>query len=139
MRAVPFLILWAGCVELPIGPGADPGDDWVPVSYVDEGDLCFEDQGGDVVVRVTAPDCLSSSCSRDLGGSCEGTVVGDVVTLTSEVHWEQNQGPEVACTDDCGAPAVSCALPALADGTYSVALGTETVELVVPVTTSCGI
>ena len=141
MRSIPFLMGFAACVGVG-GPTTDDSgaavDDWQPVSYVDEGELCFENQGVDVVVQVTAPDCLSSSCSRNLAGTCEGTLSGDTITLTSDIHWEDNVGEGVACTDDCGAPTVSCTLPALADGTYVVVLGGVETELVVPVVGSCG-
>ncbi|MBX2802079.1 MAG: hypothetical protein KTR31_30640 [Myxococcales bacterium] len=117
----------AGCPPL---PGVS---DWQPVSYVDEGEVCFSADGTDVTVDVVAPDCLSSSCSRDLGGSCEAVVDGTDITLTSEVTWEQDAGTGIACTDDCGIPMVTCTIADLADGTYTVTHGTETLTLTVPV------
>ena len=36
------------------------GGNWDTVSYTDEGDLCFEQKGGNVTVVVAAPDCLST-------------------------------------------------------------------------------
>jgi hypothetical protein len=134
MRWIPFVVVFAACI------GIDGiGDNWEPVSWVDEGSLCLENQGTDVVVTVRAPECLSSSCSRDLGGSCEATVDGDVITLTSEVHWEQNNGVNIACTDDCGAPTVSCTIADLPDGTYTILHGAEEVEVVVPLVEPCSV
>lgn len=114
-----------------------PGvSDWQPVSFVDEGEVCFEDAAPDVTVRVIAPGCLSSSCSRDLGGSCTAVVDGTDITLTSDISWEEDRG-DVACTDDCGIPAVSCTLADLPDGTYTVTFGSQTLTLTVPVDEKC--
>jgi len=137
MRHVLPLLL-AACTGT--GNGTDTGaiDDWQPVSYVDEGTVCFESSGVDLVVNVTAQDCMSSSCSRAFEASC--TVTRDdatTLTLTSDIHWEQNVGVGVPCTDDCGIPRTSCTLPSLADGTYVVKFGTEELELVFPATEPC--
>ncbi len=100
---------------------------WEPVSYIDEGTVCLEDDGSDVRVTVTAPDCLSSSCSRNLGGSCEATVEGSTITVTSEIVWENAvSGPNLSCTDDCGLPRVACTIPGgLPEGEYEVVIGDD--------------
>jgi len=107
---------------------------WEEVSYVDEGAVCLEADGADVRVTVTAPDCLSSSCSRDLGGQCEATVDGSTITVTSTITWEQAvAGPNLACTDDCGLPQVSCTIPGgLDDGEYTVEIGGESTTVDYP-------
>src|SRR5262245_51240662 len=102
-------------------PGTAPVDDWQPQSRIDVGTVCFEDRDTDVAVRVDPQDCLSSSCSRAFQGTCTATLTGTTtITVTSDISWEQNQGENVACTDDCGSTAVECTLPDLADGTYTV-------------------
>lgn len=105
---------------------------WEPVSFADEGEVCFDADGTDVTVEVAAPGCLSSSCSRNLGGSCAAVVDGTDITLTSEVTWEQDRGVGIACTDDCGLPSVMCTMEDLADGTYTVTHGDETFTLTIP-------
>ncbi|MEN0068621.1 MAG: hypothetical protein AAGA48_41270 [Myxococcota bacterium] len=107
---------------------------WEPVSYVDEGAVCLEASGSDVTVTVTAPDCLSSSCSRDLGGSCEAVVDGSTITVTSEITWEEAvAGSNLDCTDDCGAPRVTCTIEGgLADGPYTVEIGGEATSIEFP-------
>lgn len=143
MRPCWMMMLAAACTG--VGPGDSgktgdtgaPVDDWQPVSYVDEGELCIEGSDTDVTIWVDPQECLSSSCSRAFMGSCEATVQGATITVTSDISWEENRGPNVACTDDCGSTAVSCALPALADGTYTVIFGSEQRELVVPIEETC--
>lgn len=107
---------------------------WEEVVYTDEGAVCLEADGSDVVVTVTAPDCLSSSCSRNLGGSCEATVDGSTITVTSEITWEEAvAGPNLACTDDCGAPQVTCTIPGgLAAGPYTIEIGEDRVMVDFP-------
>jgi hypothetical protein len=130
-HALPLLL--AACTGTATG-----NDDWQPVSYVDEGEVCFESSGVDLVAYVTAPDCLSSSCSRAFEGSCTLTMDDpSTLTLTSDIRWEQNVGERVACTDDCGIPRVSCTLPSLPDGTYTVAFGSQTLDLTFPATEPC--
>jgi hypothetical protein len=119
------------------GDSTAPGDDWQLQSYVDEGALCFEGTATEVTVWVDPQLCLSSSCSRAFQGSCTATLADTTITVTSDISWEQNVGVGVDCTDDCGSTAVSCTLPPLADGTYTVLFGTEQVELVIPTTQPC--
>ena len=135
MRYLPLFLALAACPPVTGGGGSD--EDWQPVSYIDEGQVCFADQDMEVVVSVTAPDCLSSSCSRDLAGECTAVVDGTTITLTSDIHWEQNIGEKVACTEDCGAPTVECTISDLPDGTYTVTLGGVESTLIVPITEPC--
>ena len=117
----------------------DTGDvTWTPMSYVDEGDVCFGtvDSDTDSTISVVVQDCMSSSCSREFAGSCSATIVDNQITLTSDIHWEDAIG-DIDCTDDCGIPATSCTLEGLADGTYTVAFGTQTLTLTVPSVEDC--
>jgi hypothetical protein len=125
-----FFAFAAACNALP------GQDDWQPVSFVDEGTVCFAQQDSDISISVTAPGCMSSSCSRNFAGSCAATVSGTEIALTSDIAWEQNEG-DVACTDDCGIPTTSCDLTGLADGSYTVTFGDQTFALTVPVADPC--
>jgi len=106
---------------------------WETITYEDEGTLCFQQLDAEIVVTVTAPECLSSSCSRDLDGACTATVDGATIEVTSEITWEQNEGPFANCTDDCGSPSIQCSLGELSAGSYTVVHGEDEVALVVPV------
>lgn len=101
---------------------------WEAVSIPDEGNVCLEPQESDVRVTVTADGCLSSSCSRNLGGSCEALVDGTTITVTSEITFERAvAGARLFCTDDCGVAQVTCTIPGgLADGMYDIVIGDET-------------
>jgi hypothetical protein len=129
MRSVLVLLTLSGC-------GIAPIEEWQLITYIDDGELCFQSQGPDLLIAVTAPDCLSSSCSEQLGGGCEPVVDNLTITLTSEVYWQQYVGV-LDCTDDCGAPTVSCKIAGLPEGTYTVLHGDDQVQLVVPVAASC--
>ena len=134
MRYLTLLTFLMACDPTGVGGGSD--DEWEPVSFVDEGDACLAQQGTDVVVTVSVQECLSSSCDRDLGGECAATVEGNTITLTSEIRWETAVTPEM-CTDDCGLPSVTCTIPALADGTYTVVHGAQETTVVVPIADAC--
>lgn len=116
-------------------------DDWQPQEHIDDGAPCFASGDSGVDVVVVLEECLSSSCSRNLVGSCEATVDGNTITLTSTITWEQNVGEGVACTEDCGVPQANCTIEGLADGDYTVEYGGQTLDLTVPVadTASCSV
>jgi hypothetical protein len=126
----PVLLLAVACT------GAE---DWQPVTYTDEGDVCFEADGADLSIHVTAPDCMSGSCSREFGGSCTATRAGATITLTSDIHWEENVAPGAMCTADCGIPTVHCTLADLPAGDYTVKLGATEVSLSFPDPEPCGL
>lgn len=118
------LLLMPSCV----GP-------WDTVAFEDEGELCFAERGGGVSIEVTAPGCLSSSCSRDVAAECSATLEGTRIEVTSSISWEEKQ--RGTCTLDCGIAMASCGLDALPAGTYTVVHGEDEVELTVPVVASC--
>ncbi len=120
------------------GDTADTDVSWEPVSYIDEGDVCFGtvDADADSTVSVVVQDCMSSSCSRAFQGACTAAVAGTEITLTSDISWEDATG-NIDCTDDCGIPATSCTLEGLAEGTYNVTFGTESLTLAVPSSEDC--
>ncbi len=104
---------------------------WGEVSFTDEGELCFTQQLAAVSVQVSAPDCLSSSCTRNVESSCSATVEGTRIEITSEFSWDE-KGGRAPCTADCGIATAECSLGPLADGTYTVVHGEEELQLVVP-------
>jgi hypothetical protein len=108
------------------------GGQWGEVSFVDEGELCFSSQLDAIAVEVRAPECMSSSCSRDTQATCDATVEGNRITITSDIRWEEKDGGLKGCTLDCGTAAADCNIGQLAPGTYTVVHGEEETELVVP-------
>ncbi|MEM6927116.1 MAG: hypothetical protein AAF602_09320 [Myxococcota bacterium] len=126
IRISPFLVL--ACTVV----GCETTPEYALVQLVDEGELCFEGAGETVTVTVTADACLSSSCTRGVGGSC--SLASDVaqIFVDSEIVWEEQVG-DVDCTDDCGIASVTCTLDGVAAGTYDVVHGTQRTSLTVPV------
>jgi hypothetical protein len=107
---------------------------WGSVSRENEGDVCFAQRGSDVEVTVTACDCLSGSCSRDVGGNCDAMVMGTTIEITSEIHWEDRGGQ---CTDDCQRASVTCTIATPPAGDYSVVFGDQQQQVTVPVVEDC--
>lgn len=107
--------LLAGC------PLVDPVD---VTELVDEGELCIGSDGRLVVDWQT---CLSSSCDTLTDATCDATLDGGTLTVTSYGRIE-SQG--TTCTDDCGFAAARCDLPLIEDpSTVTVSHGTATVAL----------
>ena len=125
------LTLTLGCEK----PGERPNDDWQATSQVDAGTTCVKAKSADSKgsVSVDGDLCLSSSCSRDIVGSCDATLDGNTITVTSQFDWEENVGQYVPCTYDCVTLVAECGevgpLPA---GTYTIVHGDESKEVVVP-------
>jgi hypothetical protein len=138
VRTTSILTLLAAC------GGEAPEDTdtvtWGEVSHVDDGTVCFGTVDIDTVstLTVTASDCLSSSCTDNVEGSCAATVDGTDITLTSDLRWDEVTGGSVACTDDCGTAVTRCELEALPEGTYTVSFGSQTLTLDVPQAEDCG-
>lgn len=127
---VPFT-LSLGCD----GRGVRPNDNWQAASQTDEGTTCVKAGSTDkkASIHVNGELCLSSSCSRNIKGSCDATLDGSTITVTSQFDWEENVGVNVPCTYDCISRIVECGtvgpLPA---GTYTLVHGTASEEVVVP-------
>lgn len=127
---VPFT-LSLGCD----GRGVRPNDNWQAASRTDEGTTCVKAGSTDkkASIHVNGELCLSSSCSRNIEGSCDATLDGSTITVTSQFDWEENVGANVPCTYDCISRIVECGtvgpLPA---GTYTLVHGTASEEVVVP-------
>jgi hypothetical protein len=110
---------------------------WETITFVDEGELCFEQRGSEVIVQVTAPDCLASGCSRDVEGSCSAALEGTTIQLTSEIVWEEDESKFAQCKSDCRHAVVECSAGVLAPGSYTVVHGEDEVPLVVPADGTC--
>jgi len=117
-------------------------ENWEMITHTDTGTACLDattaDGNGEVTVRSDF--CLSSSCSRNAVGSCEATLDGTTITITSQFEVEELTGDEVICTDDCGTIEANCgSVGPLAAGTYTMILGESTEEIEVPTTEGdCG-
>jgi hypothetical protein len=130
---VPLALLFTSLVACGEGDG-DGLDDWQAQSQTNDGIACLSaptiDENGSVTVRANV--CLSSSCSRNAVSSCEVSLDGDTLTVTSQFDWEENVGEGIACTDDCQDIVAQCGdVGPLAEGSYTLAHGdaSETVEV----------
>jgi hypothetical protein len=113
------------------------GGPWDTVAVSDEGELCFEQDGEFVTVTVRAPDCLSSTCTRDIDGSCDVRVVDTAIVLESDIFWEQKNGPHASCSDDCLRATAICSLGRLDPGSYTIVHGEDRFQMTVPVLEGC--
>ncbi|TXD36116.1 hypothetical protein FRC98_13415 [Lujinxingia vulgaris] len=112
-------------------------DDPERVEFENEGTVCLHlaDDPQDYSDRdipslsVTLPVCLSSSCSEAPQASCQASVDGTTITLTSAASYLDTSTAGGACTDDCGQLQATCAIPALEPGEYTVVHGDETFTL----------
>lgn len=110
-------------------------DQWVPVSRIDEGVLCFFDEKDRLRLEVAAHDCLPDRCLRGVGGSCAMGLEGSTITVTSELSWEQDESR--ACSGPCEPPTVTCYLSTPPAGEHTVQLGAQTQALTLPAEGAC--
>jgi len=113
------------------------GGPWDTVAVSDEGDLCFEQSGEFVTVTVRAPDCLSSTCTRDVDGSCDVRVEDTAIVLGSDIFWEERNGAHARCSDDCLRATAICSLGRLDPGSYAIVHGEDRFLMTVPVVEGC--
>ncbi|MEL6347838.1 MAG: hypothetical protein AAFV53_32330 [Myxococcota bacterium] len=118
-------------------------DDWQSQQLEDDGAVCLltnrEDPNGMQVFDATTPitvvydanTCLSSSCSRNSEASVSAAVAGNTIAISSSASWERNMG-NVDCTDDCGMLGDETDLGVLAEGSYTVTFGGESLTLTIP-------
>ena len=84
---------------------------------------------GAASIRVYVNTCLSSSCDTVKSKSCEATLEGDTVSVTSRVTIASEQG---ACTDDCGGVQVDCEVGMVEAGDFTLTHGGESTAITVP-------
>jgi hypothetical protein len=98
-------------------------------THESEGGLCLRSSNDErLAVTVVFPMCLSSSCDRVLATSCEVTLSGNELTITSHAV-TQSTGAE-ACTADCGSLVARCTSTApIPPGQYRVTYGAESAEI----------
>ena len=111
-------------------------NDWRGYTVTDRGDvtLCANTADANGTVHVSYQYlCLSSSCSRNRVGSCEASLDGVTISVTSQFSYEENVGENVPCTEDCANIQVDCGevgpLPA---GAYIVVHGGSSREVQLP-------
>lgn len=133
---------------LAIACSSDPTPAGNPRSFVDQGRVCLYPEGTDpgtasvpstdlvtyvadgaLLVTVQAPECLSSSCSKDRKAECTVTLRGSVLDVRSQLSF-RNEGS--TCTTDCGALVARCKSPPLPVGTYRIQHGTSALTLNIP-------
>jgi len=107
--------------------GTEPANHFVQSSM----SLNFPADRG-LLITVTAPTCLSGSCSSDTKAECSATVKGTVIEVTSKASFHEEGN---TCTTDCRFLIARCATPPLPAGTYQVQHGAERLTVTVPSTT----
>lgn len=120
-------------------------------TFTDEGEAClvraesqpFDDfsgvlePGDDLDILVFFPvGCLSSSCSDILETTCEASLDGDTINVSSSGRLEQEVDPPV-CTSDCGIMTARCPAPDLPAGEYEIVHGDQRTTLTLPGEASC--
>lgn len=116
---------------------------WEERRVDDEGHVCLSaeafpfgsalvrlDENAPLTVKVVAPTCLSSTCSRDAHGSCDLVRRDQELLVTSRFVWEEKT--RGSCTDDCGQLSATCSSEPLPAGNYAVRHGAEQHALVIP-------
>jgi len=126
------------------GQPADTDDGYVyeDVIFTDEGHVCFGTVDADTSATVTVSlpgECSAGGCAQGFEGSCEATVDGDTITLTSDLSWvvAVELPDDVGCTMQCELPVTTCDLDGLPEGTYTVFFGDEQTQLAVPSANTC--
>jgi hypothetical protein len=137
MKAIAFLVVMAACEG---GRSPEP-----MLSEVEnKGHACLlghepagsqrmtfpADQPATIAVGSFA--CLSSSCTTDQIASCDVTVSGNTIMITTYAAWRDTSDTGEACTDDCSSPSAECTTPPLAAQSYTVRLGANSIALDVP-------
>lgn len=101
--------------------------------YENQGTFCdFAYSDGTLSFTVDFHVCQSSSCDEELSKNCTVRLEENRLIVDASIVIESESG---SCTDDCVFSAVSCAVPSLPEGTYSIAFagdGQQTIELEVP-------
>ncbi|RVU46902.1 hypothetical protein EA187_07140 [Lujinxingia sediminis] len=116
---------------------SEANEDPEHITFENEGTVCLHlaDDPQDYSERqipslsVTLPVCLSSSCSKAPQASCQASVEGTTITLTSSASYLDTSTAGGACTDDCGQLQATCAIPALEPGEYTINHGDESFTL----------
>jgi hypothetical protein len=85
-----------------------------------------------ITVTVVLAECLSSSCSSEREGTCDVAVTGDHIVISGHGSYVDESGPGRSCTDDCINIEATCEVPALDEGTYTVAYGDDEISLEIP-------
>jgi hypothetical protein len=111
-------------------------------SFEDEGRLCLgvDESFGSLpieadqpfFVSVFSPGCFSSSCSTLESATCQVTLDGQDLRISSFIEVRDTSARAGACTDDCHSYTARCEAPALPEGEFTVRLGDESLPLTVP-------
>lgn len=87
------------------------------------------DYGSDPLVLDAVIDECALSCAEDLDMGCDVTLEGDVLRIDVYASYV---APRDQCDASCRVLRVSCDVPELSPGTYSVQMGATNTTLVVP-------
>lgn len=102
----------------------------VEIDHRDTGRACISGEGDVRQIDIDFGLCRSSSCEVLLDSSCDVTVEGDTITITSLATIESPKG-SATCTADCQSANADCETPPIAPGSYTVVYGelSDTIEI----------
>ncbi len=128
--------------------GNDDDDTKTEVStFTDEGHVCLVSEAADaapgdlladepLAVRVVFDRC-ASSCARIDEATCEATVDGGVIDVTTRARLSEKIERGKICADSCLVVETTCAIGRLGAGTYRLELRAEQRLVDIPGSDSC--
>jgi len=97
----------------------------------DEGTICLHSAADSALeIKVTFPDCFSSSCSSLLDANCSVELSANEVRIHSHGVIETRGG---TCTADCRSYSTTCSSGPMTPGAYVVLHGTQSKDVSLPV------
>jgi hypothetical protein len=97
--------------------------------YVDSGALCLRASGDQLRAEVKLLDCVTSSCNRQVAGSCNVSQHERQLSIASRLVLQHEK---TRCATDCSNWTLRCEIPAPSPGSYDVVFGTARASLAFP-------
>ena len=98
--------------------------------YLNAGTLCLRPEGNVLHAEVKLQQCLSAACNKQVAGACNIAREEQRISVSSRLVVEANGA--AICATDCGSWIVRCDLPQPAAGAYTVAFGSTSAPLSLP-------
>ena len=104
---------------------------------VDEGRACIDVAPGDGYRAVVDSERCVSPCDELVDATCTVTFENRVVTVESSITVKRTS--EVGCGSGCQSPTLTCPVPPLEDGIYTVAYGDAITAVTIPFEAGMGV
>jgi hypothetical protein len=99
------------------------------VVHEDEGGVCLSQTDSELRAVIPLQQCLSTSCDTDRQWECSLSLEEEGIRIHSRFSYLRSSGP---CTADCGTIAARCTMPLPPTGAYTVLLGDQGGEIMLP-------